>query len=200
MYYCVGFTQVFKYDCIIFRRRPLKFFWSYTKICIKEIAMMWPCQAPSKTKTDLFCSWYGYWPHYNAENDHWKRSHSKTLSRVEQFKNDAFWKGWFLVEKTMLSENSDVIKIDQPCSQGLSSYRLEQQAVRWETLGTRLKIDMTGRETTWPWVSKMAGRRYHVASILLQYCRLRYWSAHASSLFVHAHWGYNSVFKTDMAL
>ena len=109
MYYCVGFTQVFKYDCIIFRRRPLKFFWSYTKICIKEIAMMWPCQAPSKTKTDLFCSWYGYWPHYNAENDHWKRSHSKTLSRVEQFKNDAFWKGWFLVEKTMLSENDDVI-------------------------------------------------------------------------------------------
>ena len=27
---------------------------------------------------------------YNAENDHRKRSHSKTLSRVERFENDAF--------------------------------------------------------------------------------------------------------------
>jgi len=43
-----------------------------------------------QTKTELFCSGYGYRPHYNAENDHRKRSHSKTLSRVERFENDAF--------------------------------------------------------------------------------------------------------------
>ena len=47
-----------------------------------------PILAPStltrfQTKTELFCSGYGYRPHYNAENDHRKRSHSKTLSRVE---------------------------------------------------------------------------------------------------------------------
>ena len=52
-------------------------------------------QAPStrirfQTKTELFCSGYGYRPHCNAENDHRKRSHSKTLSRVERFENDAF--------------------------------------------------------------------------------------------------------------
>ena len=66
------------------------------------------------TKTELFCSGYryGYHPHYNAENEHRKRSHSKTLSRVKRFENDAFWKRCFLVwtEKTMLSENGDVIK------------------------------------------------------------------------------------------
>ena len=28
-----------------------------------------------QTKTELFCSGYGYRPHYNAENDHRKRSH-----------------------------------------------------------------------------------------------------------------------------
>ena len=57
-----------------------------------------------KTKTELFCSGYGYRPHYNAENALqsgaiWKRR---------------FWKRWFLVwtEKMMLSENGDVIKID----------------------------------------------------------------------------------------
>ena len=43
-----------------------------------------------QTKTELFCSGYGYRPHYNAENEHRKRSHSKTLSRVERFENDAF--------------------------------------------------------------------------------------------------------------
>ena len=65
-----------------------------------------------QTKTELFCSGYGYRPHYNAQNDHWKRSHSKTLSRVERIESDAFWKCCFLVwtEKTMLSENGDVIK------------------------------------------------------------------------------------------
>ncbi len=89
-----------------------------------------------QTKTELFCSRYGCRPHYNAKNDHRTRSHSKTLSRVEGFENDAFWKRSFQVwtEKTMLSENSDVIK-----------------------------IDTTGRRTTRPWVSKMADRRYHVA-------------------------------------
>ena len=93
-----------------------------------------------QTKTELFCSGYGYRPHYNAENNHRKRSHSKTLSRVERFENDAFWKRCFLVwtEKTMLSENGDVIK-----------------------------IDTTRCQTTWLWVSKMADRRYHVASILI---------------------------------
>ena len=69
-----------------------------------------------QTKTELFCSGYGYRPHYNAENDHRKRSHSKTLSRVEQFENDAFWKRCFLVwtMKTMLSENGDVTKTTRP--------------------------------------------------------------------------------------
>ena len=92
-------------------------------------------------KTELFCSGYGYRPHYNAENDHRKRSHSKTLSRVERFENDAFWKRCFLVwtEKTMLSENGDVIKT-----------------------GT------TGHQATRPWVSKLADRRYHMASLLIR--------------------------------
>jgi len=52
---------------------------------------------------------------YNAENaDHRKRSHSKTLFRVERFENDAFWKRCFLVwtVKTMLSENGHVIQVD----------------------------------------------------------------------------------------
>ena len=92
-----------------------------------------------QTKTELFCSGYGYRPHYNAENDHRKRSHSKTLSRVERAEYDAFWKRCFLVwtDKTMLSENCDVIK-----------------------------IETTGRhQTTRPWVSKMGDRRYHVASL-----------------------------------
>ena len=130
-------------------------------------------QAPStlirfQTKTELFCSGYGYRPHYNAENDHRKRSHSKTLSRVEWFENDAFWKRYFLVwtVKTMLSENGGVIK-----------------------------TDTTVRQTTRPWVSKMVDRRYHVASISRQFCGPIYWNAHASSSFDHAHWGYNSVFK-----
>ena len=45
-----------------------------------------------QTKMELFCPGYGYRPHHNAENDHRKRSHSKTLSRVERFENeyDAF--------------------------------------------------------------------------------------------------------------
>ena len=85
-------------------------------------------------------SGYGYRPHYNAENDHRERSHSKTLSRVERFENDAFWKRCFLVwtVKTMLSENGDVIQ-----------------------------IDTTGRQPTRPLVSKMADRRSHVASLLI---------------------------------
>ena len=33
-----------------------------------------------QTKTELFCSGYGYRPQYNEKNDHRKRSHSKTLS------------------------------------------------------------------------------------------------------------------------
>ena len=50
-------------------------------------------------------------------------------------------------------------------------------------------------KTTRPWVSKMADRRYHVASISRQFRGPIYWNAHASSSFDHAHWGYNSVFK-----
>ena len=67
-----------------------------------------------QTKKELLCSGYGYRPYYNVENDHRKRSHSETLSRVERFENDAFLKPCFLVwtEKTMLSENGDVINID----------------------------------------------------------------------------------------
>ena len=90
-----------------------------------------------QTKTEPFCSEYGHRPHYNVENDPRKRSHSKTVSRVERFENDAFWKRCFLVWtelKTMLSENGEVIK-----------------------------IHTTGRQTTLSWVSKMADRRYHVA-------------------------------------
>ena len=45
-----------------------------------------------QTKTELFCSGYGYRPHYNAENDHRKRSHSKTLDlKTMLFENAAFW-------------------------------------------------------------------------------------------------------------
>ena len=92
-----------------------------------------------QTKTELFCSGYCYHPHYNAENDHQKRSNLKMLSRVERSENDAFWKRCFLVwtEKTMLPENGNVIK-----------------------------TDTTGRQITWPWVSKMVDKRYHMASIL----------------------------------
>ena len=117
---------------------------------------------------ELFCSGYGYRPHYNAENDHRKRSHSKTLSRVERFENDAFRKRCFLVwtEKTMLSENGDVIK-----------------------------IDTTGPRTTQPSVSQMADGRYHVASISRQFRGPIHWNAHASSSFDHAHWGYNTAFS-----
>ena len=106
-----------------------------------------------QTKTELFCSGYGYCPHYNAENDHRKRSHSKTLSRVERFENDAFW-NLVRTEKKMLSEYGEVIK-----------------------------MDTTGRQTTRPWVSKMADRRYHVA--FDQFRGPIYWNVHASSSFGH---------------
>ena len=71
----------------------------------------------------------------------------KTLSRVERFENNAFWKRHFLVwmKKTMLSEN-----------------------------GYINKIDTTGLKITWLWLSKMADRRYHVASISRQFRRSRY--------------------------
>ena len=121
-----------------------------------------------QTKTELFCSGYGYRPHYNAENDHRKRSHSKTLSWVERFENDAFWKQYLLVwtEKTMLSEN-----------------------------GNDIKLDTTRRQATRPWVSKMVDRRYHVASISRQFRGPIYWNAHASSSFEHAQWGYKTFSK-----
>ena len=95
------------------------------------------------------------------------------LQSMERFENDAFWKRCFLVwtEKTMLSENGGVIKIVS-----------------------------TGRQTTRQRVSKMADRRYHVTSISRQIREPIYWNAHASSSFEPAHWGCNSVFKTDTAL
>ncbi len=124
--------------------------------------------SPFSNENGAVCSGYGYRPHYYAENDHRKRSHSKTLSRVERFEKDDFWKRCFIVwtVKTMLSENGDVIK-----------------------------IDTTRRQTTQPWLSKMAERRYHVAPISRQFHGPIYWNAHASSSFDHAHWGCDSVFK-----
>ena len=105
-------------------------FWQvvHTFLQLRYRLCLRPC---FQTRMELFCSGYGY-RHYSAENDQRKRSHSKTLSRVERFGNDAFWKRCFLVwtEKTTLSENGDVIK-----------------------------IDTTGRQTTRPWLSKMADRR-----------------------------------------
>ena len=61
--------------------------------------------------------------------------------------------------------------------------------------GDVIKIDTTRRQTTWPWLSKMEDRRYHVASISRQFRGPIYWNAHAPSSFDHAHWGYHSVFK-----
>ena len=54
---------------------------------------------------------------------------------------------------------------------------------------------MTGRQTTRPWVSKMAGRRHHVPAISRQFRGPIYWNAHASRSFEHAHREYNSVSK-----
>ena len=138
-----------------------------TARCVTRTRRVWSqTKAPStlirfQTKTELFCSGYGYRPHYNAENDQRKRSHSKTFSRVERFENDAFWKRCFLgwtAGKTMLSKNGDVIK-----------------------------IDTNRRQTTRPWLSKMADRRYHVDSISRQFRGPIYWNAHASSSFDHVH-------------
>ena len=75
------------------------FFWFPVTLRVYLHPNHFTFKAPStlthfQTKTELFCSGYGYRPHYNAENDHRKRSHSKTLSRVERF------------------ENGDVVKID----------------------------------------------------------------------------------------
>ena len=62
-----------------------------------------------QTKTELFCSGYGYRPHYNAENDHkktepfenalqsgaiWKRCFLKALFSSVEGENDAVWKRW----------------------------------------------------------------------------------------------------------
>ena len=106
----------------------------------------------------------------------------KRSPKTEPFENAlqsaAIWKRCFL--KTLFSrvvrENDAIWK-------------------RW-----RHKIDTTGRQATRPWVSKMADRGYHVASISRQFRGPIYWNAHASSSFEHAHWGYKSVFKTDTAL
>ena len=64
--------------------------------------------------------------------------HSKTLFRVERFENDAFWKRCFLV----WTEKTMLSEIGDV-------------------------IDTTGCQTTRPWVSKVADRRYHKASLLI---------------------------------
>ena len=77
---------------------------------VPDLSLISLYEAPStlirfQTKTELFWSGYGYL-HTTTP----KRSHSKTLSRVERIENDAFRKRCFLVwtEKTMLSQNGDV--------------------------------------------------------------------------------------------
>ena len=114
-----------------------------------------------QTKTELFCSGYGYRPHYNAENDHRKRSHSKTLSRVERFENDDFWKRCFLVwtVKTMLSENGDVIhRLDRALAHSTVSIQNGEQTVpcgfslddRCSVDGRkRYENDKCGRKSFW---------------------------------------------------
>ena len=74
------------------------------------------------TKTILFCSGYGYRPHYDAQNDQRKRIVSKTLSRVERFETVLFENAVFLVwtAKTMLSENNDVTTTTPPGCRPLS--------------------------------------------------------------------------------
>ena len=150
------------------------------------------------------------WIQLSSTLQHQKRSHSKTLFRgpvhtnpfsnengavllwilpsstlqcqkwspkTEPFENalqsGAIWKRCFVVwmEKTMLSENGDVNK-----------------------------IDTTGCQTSQPWLSKIAKRRHHMASISRQFLGPIYWNAHASSSFEHAHWRYKSVFRTDTVL
>ena len=61
-------------------------------------------------KTILFCSGYGYRPHYNSENDHRKRIVLKTLSRVERFENGTVWKRCF---PSVDGENDDVTTTTQ---------------------------------------------------------------------------------------
>ena len=93
-----------------------------------------------QTKTILFCSGYGYRPHYNAENGHRKWVVSKTLSRVEQFENGTVWKLCF---PSVDGENDTIWK-------------------RW-----RHHDNTTWLQTTQPWVSKIADRRFLVASLLI---------------------------------
>ena len=70
---------------------------SYQELSFASVSQAQSTLICFQMKTELFCSGYAYRPHYNAENDHRKRNHSKMLSRVEPFENDAFWKCCFLV-------------------------------------------------------------------------------------------------------
>ena len=123
----------------LYRFLSIDYAW-FKKVWLSQWELILTSKAPStlirfQTKTELFCSGYGYRPHYNAANDHRKRSHSKTLSKVERFENDVFWKRCFLVwtEKTMISENDDVIKIDttgfRPLDRGYPKWRTD--ATMW---------------------------------------------------------------------
>ena len=53
--------------------------------------------------------------------------------------------------------------------------------------GDVIKIDTTGRQTTWPWVSKMANRRYHVASIFRANFAGRYIEMRMRRVFLSVH-------------
>ena len=92
---------------------------------------------------------------------------SSTLQRripspkTEPFENalhsGAIWKrccSLVWTEKTMLSKNGNVIK-----------------------------LDTTGRQTTRPWVSKMEDRSYHVASLLIGVCSVDGWKRYDANLF-----------------
>ena len=112
---------------------------------------------------------------YKSANQIRPRPHPSVFKQKRScfdLKTMLFLKRCFLVwtEKTMLSESVDVIKIYP-----------------------------TGPQTTRRWVPKMAGRRYHVASISRQFRGPIYWNAHASSSFEHVHWLYKSVFETNAA-
>ena len=85
-----------------------------------------------QTKTILFCSGYGYRPHYNAENDQRKRIVWKTHSRVERF------------------ENSTICKRCFPSLDGKNDATWK----RW-----RHHNNTTWLQTIQPWVSKIADRR-----------------------------------------
>ena len=140
-------------------------------------------EAPStlirfQTKTELFSSVYGYRPHYNAENDHQKRSHSKSLSRVERFENDAFletlfsivdgendviWQRWRHQKRHDQAPNHSTVSIQNdrqalPCSFNFAGRYIEMRmcrdylSMRTESIkafSKRYENDKCGRKSFW---------------------------------------------------